>query len=96
MSINRYKSLFGVNNVNKIPPAITIRNRTTDLYVEYQEWDRLDLIAFRHYGYPELYWIILEANNYTIETEIPYGEILRIPFPLGEVISEIRGQVEDD
>lgn len=42
--------------------------------------DRLDNLAVKYYGNPQLYWVILEANpKYRCELDIKYGESLIIP-----------------
>lgn len=91
-NVNRYKEIFGIISPTDIPPDYTIKNRNTDLFISFNEGDRLDLISNRIYGSSEFWWIILAANNYTIEFDIEYGEILRIPYPLSDVLDEIRDQ----
>ena len=93
MPLDRYRSVLDIRDVNRTIPNLKISNRETDIFIAYNETDRLDLISSRIYGYPELYWIILEANDYSSEIEIEYGEILRVPFPLEGVMSEIKSQV---
>ena len=80
-------------NPNKNVPAYSIMDRQTDIYVNYNDTDRLDNMAYRFYGSSEYWWIILDANNYQIEFDIEPGEILRIPYPLNEVLQEIKEQV---
>ena len=49
-----------------------------DLHVISTEGDRLDNLAFKFYGDPNLWWYIAKANNLTFIT-IPVGTSLRIP-----------------
>lgn len=54
----------------------------TDLYhqVGTGEVGRIDLIAFRYYGNPALWWAIAEANAIAFPlTDIVSGLVLRIP-----------------
>ena len=94
--MSRYESIFRIRKMESNPTNLTIRNRDTDLFLEYHVNDRLDLISNRIYGTPEYYWLILEANGYSIEYDIIPGDIIRIPFPLESVIEEIRLQVESN
>lgn len=91
-NINRYEDIFNIESSDVQVPDYTIKDRETDIYVTFNDGDRLDNMSNRIYGYPGYWWIILSANNYTIEFDIEYGEILRVPFPLSEVIEEIREQ----
>ena len=44
------------------------------------ETDRLDILATKYYGNPQLYWVILEANKqYRCELDINIGDTLIIP-----------------
>lgn len=47
--------------------------------IETGEEGRLDLIAYKYYGHPMLYWIIAEANEIIDPLSITVGDILRIP-----------------
>lgn len=94
--VNRYKE-----NLNFKIPSDTIRlpsisKRSTDIYIQFNSTNRLDNIANRYYGYPEYYWIILLANNYASEFDIIEGDIIRIPFPIESVVSEIREKIGSD
>ncbi len=46
--------------------------------VKRSEEGRPDLISFRYYGTPELYWYILVANRKTI-FELKAGDVIDIP-----------------
>ena len=49
-----------------------------DIFIITQEGDRLDNLASRFYGDPQLWWFIARANN--LKTmNIPAGTSLRIP-----------------
>lgn len=44
--------------------------------------DRLDLLAYRYYSDPRLWWVIAVANDREeIPTELNVGEDIRIPSP---------------
>jgi hypothetical protein len=90
---NRYKELFDIKEPTDPQPGYKIKDRNTDLYVAYNQGDRLDIISKRVYGTSEYWWVILAANNYTIEFDIEYGEVIRIPLPLSDVLNGIRDQV---
>jgi phage tail protein X len=46
----------------------------------YQNGDRIDLLAYKYYGDPSMWWVILDANpQYLHPLEIPSGARLIIP-----------------
>ena len=92
--MGRYKDLFNLGTSLENVPSFTIRDRETDIYVTFDSSSRLDGLSNTIYGSPEYWWIILNANDYQMEFEIPYGEILRVPFPLSDVVKEIKGKVQ--
>ncbi len=78
-------------------PAITISNRSTDKRVIYNSnLTRLDRIAGDIYE-DETYWkIILWANPaYYLEFDIPNNTVIRVPYPLTEVLKEVTNQIID-
>lgn len=90
----RYADFLDVTTPEENVKKFTISLRDTDVYIPYHDADRLDLISNKYYGAPEYWWIILSANDYQLEFDIEAGEILRIPYPLNDVIAEIRKQVK--
>ena len=66
-----------------------IKFRDTDIHIEFNNVDRLDLISYRIYKDPSYWWIILHANGYSIEFDIEEGELIRIPYPLDDAISDV-------
>lgn len=91
--VNRY-SVLNFRDSKRTTKIPTIRERPEDEYITYTEADRLDIISNRMYGKPELYWVILLANDYASELEIEFGEILRVPFPISSVLDELRSKTE--
>ncbi len=67
-----------------------IKYRSTDVYIEYNAEDRLDLISNRYYNNPAYYFVILHANDYSIEFDIEDGELLRIPIPLNLALLDVE------
>ena len=43
------------------------------------EGDRVDILAYRYLGNPELWWIICDYNEIAFPIELPQGAVLRIP-----------------
>lgn len=53
------------------------KNSVSHIYCDY---DRLDNLAVKYYGNPQLYWVILDANpQYRCEMDINIGDTLLIP-----------------
>jgi hypothetical protein len=96
MGIDRYEFLRSDNNTgSKIMPPVKIKKRETDVYRVYNyDKTRLDRISAEVYGHDTYGWLILLANpKYAMEFDIPKNKVLRIPFPLNEVITEVQGQI---
>ena len=78
----RKKSLLP-NKKNKVMSYTTtiyekVPENNNDIYVITQEGDRLDNLASRFYGNPQLWWFIARVNNLKTNN-IPAGTSLRIP-----------------
>lgn len=67
-----------------------------DLTYQVQGGDRIDALATRFYGEPELWWVIAAANNLEIlPTELNEGDFLRIPasrFILQQLFRTAKGR----
>ncbi len=47
-----------------IPPSAGVFRHTV------REGDRLDLLAYRYYGDPEKFWLIVDANNVVLADDL--------------------------
>lgn len=64
-------------NVLDIPD---IPEQTDDQLYQVMENDRIDLLAYKFYGDPVLWWVIAVANNLELlPTQLNPGAFLRIP-----------------
>jgi hypothetical protein len=90
-SYSRY-SIFKLNNEIIPVPGISISKRETDQYFVYDiNRTRLDRISAEAYGDDTYGWIIMLANpEYYFEFDIPYGAVIRVPYPLQEVLPEYQ------
>jgi hypothetical protein len=96
MGIDRYKFLKSENNTGcRIMPPINVKNRETDIFRVYNSINtRLDRISYEVYEDDSYGWLILLANpDYAMEFDIPKNTVLRIPYPLREVITEVEGKI---
>jgi nucleoid-associated protein YgaU len=62
------------------PPVFAVS--ATDSYhtIRHGQENRLDLVSFRYYRTPELWWIIMVANDILSPfDDIESGQVLRIP-----------------
>lgn len=83
---NRYED-FEENGEQYTVPFIKLPPKQTDKFGEYNKnRSRLDKISQEHYGNPFNGWLILAANPQYggLETNIPDGAWIRIPFPYNE------------
>lgn len=94
MPYNFY-DLLKVNDSLKEMPAISIIKRDTDKSIIYnKQKNRLDTIAGNVYQ-DETFWrLILWANEqYFMEFDIPDNTVIRVPWPLQDVIAEIQTKI---
>lgn len=90
-----FHKLLKSNDSLKNMPKVSIQKRPTDKSVTYnKEANRLDTIAGNLYQ-DETYWkLILWANEqYFLEFDIPDNSVIRVPYPLQEVIREVSGKI---
>jgi hypothetical protein len=86
---SRYDNFISDGKCEYIP-FITIPKQTSDYYVIFDsERMRMDILSYQYYNNPNYGWIILQANpEYgSLEFAIPSGSVLRIPYPLENVLS---------
>jgi len=94
MPYNFY-NLLKSNDSLKNMPSVSIDKRSTDKSVLYnKQTNRLDTISGNIYQ-DETYWkLILWANEqYFLEFDIPDNTVIRVPFPLQDVLSEVSGKI---
>jgi hypothetical protein len=87
---NRYQN-FLINGQQTVVPFVNLPVRASDQrYIYTKNKSRLDKISYEKYGTPYFGWLILMANPIYggLETNIPDGAVLIIPFPL---ISALQG-----
>jgi hypothetical protein len=93
---NRYQK-FLLNGQQTVVPYVSIGFRTTDQsYVYIKNKSRLDKISFEKYGTPYFGWLILAANPLYggLETEIPDGAVIKIPFPLITALKDYKSAID--
>ncbi len=95
MSISFYEFLRDGNNIKDMP-QVTISNRPTDKTIVFNPRRmRLDRIAGDVYGDETLYKLLMWANPEIVyEFDIQRGTIIRIPFPLNDVIQEVTAKIQ--
>jgi len=94
MAQNFHKYLKKGTELLNMPP-VEIKSRSTDQTIVYNKnIKRLDYLAGEVYGDETLSKVIMWANpEYDIEYDIPDNTIIRIPFPIDEVINEIIDKI---
>lgn len=95
MSVNFYELLREENGIKNMP-NVTISRRITDKTIVFNpKLMRLDRIAGDVYGDETLYKLLMWANPEIVyEFDIPRGSIIRIPFPLNDVIQEVVAKIQ--
>ena len=94
MAVNFYDYLKRGNEIKNMP-SITIDVRETDKYVSYNsKTTRIDRIVGDIYEDETLGRLVMWANpDYTYEFDIPDGTVLRVPFPLDDVLDEVISKI---
>ena len=92
-SYSRY-GVFKVNGVLISIPSIPIPTSSEDAFIEYDiNKTRLDRVSAQYYNDDSYWWIIMMANpEYYFEFDIPYGAIIRVPLPLGTVLTSFQNE----
>lgn len=91
---DRYQA-FRLENTVKTLPFIKINERSTDKRDRYKKNSRLDIISNEAYGSPYYGWLILQANPQFggLESNIPIGSVIRIPFPFISTLQELESKI---
>ena len=68
--------------------------QATDRYIISRKLQRMDTLAYAHYGDPRLWWVIQRANSLPGGTfQIPAGIRVRIPWPLS--VYDVQQKLSD-
>lgn len=94
---NRYSD-FLINGQQTVVPYIPLQSKSSDkshIYIVSQS--RLDKISQQYYNSPFFGWLIMMANpQYSgLETNIPDGAVLTIPFPLVASLQDYKNSYEN-
>lgn len=94
MPIDFYKLLKDNDFLRDMPP-FTISSRDSDKFITYnKQKNRLDNIAGNIYQDDTLWRVILWANpQYFIEFDIPDNTVIRVPFPMRDVVDEVKMKI---
>ena len=99
MALNRYQFTKKDNQSKFITARLPkgIPTSDTDRYIFSREGDRLDLIANDFYDDPTYWWVIAEANTGLGKgtLAVPAGIQLRIPFPIGNILTLLQNAEEN-
>ena len=79
----RFKEFVSVKGVEfwELDNLPTVPLSSADTYYRVDTQDRMDLPATAYYGDPNFWWVIAEANNLDLPTDLQPGSIIRIPSP---------------
>ena len=69
-------------------PEIPLENG--DTFMRAKDGDRLDTLAYKHYGDETFWWIIAKANGIKGKPTLTVGEILRIPSDIPNIIENFN------
>jgi hypothetical protein len=93
---NRYEN-FLINGNQTVVPFLQLPQRSSDQkYIYRTNQSRLDKISYEKYGTPYFGWLIQMANPLYggLESDIPDGTILIIPFPLVAALQDYKSALD--
>lgn len=80
----RFADLNTIDGVEfwDIPDYPAIAPRSDDIQYQIVDGDRIDLLAYKYYGDPTLWWVIAVANNFDlIPSSLNTAAFITIPSP---------------
>lgn len=86
-------NIFNQNENLRMFPSIRIPISESDKYEEFnlnKTNKTLQFLSYKYYGNPQFFPILLYANQFSDESDIPDSYILRIPFPDTTVLAQIK------
>jgi len=97
MPFNFYKPLKENDSLKDMPP-VKIKARKTDKFITYnRNLMRLDYIAGQIYEDETLWRLIMWGNpEWSLEFDIPTNSIIRIPYPLNDVLAEVNAFITNN
>ena len=96
MAINRYQFTEKLSDKYLTTRYPSFPKQQTDLYIISRESDRLDLLSNEFYKDPRYWWVLAEANNlFNGSMSVPAGKQIRIPFPITDLLENLREAEED-
>ena len=96
MTNSRYSDFISDGKCEYVP-FIPIVNQQSDYYIEYDNRTmRMDILSYQYYKNPNYGWVILQANpEYgSLEFLIPNGSMLRIPYPIENVLERYNDDIK--
>lgn len=86
---DRYAILINSDGTYDLMPFVVLPVNQSDKFETWNtEYSRLDKLSQKYYGNPFYDFLILYANGYASEFDIPNQTLIRIPFPLNKVKSD--------
>jgi|7_EtaG_2_1085326.scaffolds.fasta_scaffold47097_2 nucleoid-associated protein YgaU len=91
-----YKSFFIKRDINGVEQYDTPvlyypeQEEINDFEIERVVWkvgDRFSKLAHEHYGNAKMWWVIAWYNKKPTDSDVEYGEVIEVPFPLRDVLS---------
>jgi len=93
---NRYNT-FLINGQQTVVPFVNVPSKPSDKrYIYKVGQSRTDKISQQYYGSPYFGWLIMQANPQFggLESNIPDGSILTIPFPLLSSLQDYKSALD--
>ena len=94
MSTSRYKNtkIFKDDNGMRykgMSKDLLITESDRDTWIIWRSSYNITLLSNKYYKSPEYYWIILQANNVSLQSDLKEGQQVRIPGNLGNILNQL-------
>ena len=77
--VNTFLIIDGDKERNYLRERLDTTPREDDFFYTVKYGDRIDLLAYRFYGSPDLWWVIADYNDLRFPLVLEVGTVLRCP-----------------
>lgn len=98
MAKSRYidTQVTGSHLTTTVFPTYSRGYRQKDLFENVKTWeyvtvrgDRLDVLAAKHLGDDQMWWVLAYGNVINMPLDLPAGTVLKIPFDVSDVTRKL-------
>jgi len=76
---NCTKYKYGDREILNLREPVNSGPHPDDRFHKVIEGERIDILAYKYFGDPKLWWVICDYNHISFPLDLQIGQILRIP-----------------